>query len=260
MTSKTLVIFSGGQDSTTCLGWALDQYAEVRCLSFDYGQKHRIELEAAEAVISFFVEKTGRSIPHEILKLGDDFFTGTSPLTDPTAELETYTDHDQMEEIIGDRIEKTFVPMRNATFLMIAANRAVVHGCNSIVTGVCQADNANYPDCRQDFVWATQDAINYALGREDDLERKLLIMTPLMNLSKAQSITLAQALPHTYDALAWSHTAYDGNYPPTGKDHASILRAHGFEQAGVPDPLVVRAWREGRMELPKTENYNRLIV
>lgn len=253
--SRALVIFSGGQDSTTCLGWALDNFEDVFCLSFDYGQKHAIELAAAAQVRAFFETKTGRSIPHEVITLSAGVFAGMSPLTNKDEQLETYADHAEMEGIIGDRVEKTFVPMRNAVFLMLAANRAAVLGCGNLVTGVCQADNANYPDCRQEFVDSAEETINEALGLMD-AQVDMLIQAPLMNMSKAESIGMAQRLPHTYEALAYSHTAYDGNYPPNGRDHASVLRAHGFEEAGVPDPLVVRAWKEGLMPLPGTRNYD----
>jgi len=86
------------------------------------------------------------------------------------------------------------------------------------------------------------------------------IVTPLMDLTKSESIYLAQTLDGCMEALAYSHTAYDGKYPPTSKDHASTLRAQGFLEAGVPDPLVVRAWKEKRMDLPETENYRQLLV
>lgn len=252
-TKSALVVLSGGQDSTICLGYALARYDRVAAITFDYGQRHRIELDAARRVLGHFELATGRTIPHEIVVLGKDTFKGTSPLTNNKAELETYENHDQMEQVIGDRIEKTFVPMRNAAFLIYAANRAVVDGLQHIVTGVCQADNANYPDCRQLFISAMEEAINQALGLPDD--QRLSINTPLMDMSKAKSIRWAFNWPYTYDALAYSHTAYDGQYPPNGKDHASVLRAHGFEEANVPDPLVVRAWREGLMDLPVTKNY-----
>lgn len=246
---RAMVVFSGGQDSTTCLGWALEHYADVHAVSFNYGQKHAIELESAKRVISHFEEACGITIPHEIVNM-EGIFKGSSPLTNKDAELELYENHDQMEKIIGDRVEKTFVPMRNAAFLMIAANRAIVAGCEALVTGVCQADNANYPDCREIFITSAQTTINLALGIDH-----FRIDTPLMHLSKADTVKLALSLPHTYEALAYSHTAYNGEYPPTGHDHASILRAHGFEVAGVPDPLVARAWREGLMELPTSPNY-----
>lgn len=255
--SAVTVVFSGGQDSTTCLGWALDKFEEVRAVSFDYGQTHRIELEAAVNVLDHFGEVYDRQIPHEIINLGPDTFAGTSPLTNRGEQLETYESHDQMEAVIGDRIEKTFVPMRNAVFLMLAANRAIVHRHSGIVTGVCEADNANYPDCRQSFVDSADSTINLALGLTDHMLAlgDFKIHCPLMNLSKAQSVSLALTLPGTYGALAWSHTAYDGQYPPMGRDHASVLRAHGFEQADVPDPLVLRAWVEDLMELPSSDNY-----
>lgn len=258
--NSAMVVLSGGQDSTTCLGWALATFDHVECVTFDYNQKHFIELEAAKNVVAFFERQTGRTIPHEVVQIGDSTFAGMSPLTNPDEQLETYSNHDEMEQVIGDRVEKTFVPMRNAVFLMLAANRAAVAGCGNLVTGVCQADNANYPDCRQVFINDAEAAINTALGieaQEDhpDTIGDFRILTPLMNMSKAESIMLALQLPHTFEALKWSHTAYDGQYPPVGKDHASVLRAHGFEQANVPDPLVLRAWAEGRMELPATDNY-----
>lgn len=252
-----MVVLSGGQDSTTCLGWALDRFETVSCVTFDYNQRHRRELEAANQVVGFFEQKTGRMIAHEIVKIGD-IFAGTSPLTNSGEQLETYASASEMDEIIGDRVEKTFVPMRNAVFLMLAANRAVVAGAGVLVTGVCEADNANYPDCRLTFIASAERAINFALGteRDNNFGEGVQIATPLISMSKAQSIHLAIALPHTYAALALSHTAYDGEYPPNGRDHASVLRAHGFEVAGVPDPLVMRAVVDELMPPPSTANYS----
>ncbi len=243
---KALVVFSGGQDSTTCLYWAKREYDEVEAITFDYGQRHSREIDAATTICEKAkVKQTIVTIP--------DVLQSTSPLTDPTAELEQYTSHDEMEEIIGDRIEKTFVPMRNAFFLTIAANYAVANDCQIIVTGVCEADNANYPDCRLSFILAQQATINEALGVD-----YMTIVTPLMKLNKELSIRLAETLPGCMKALAYSHTAYDGSYPPSGADHATVLRAQGFLNAGVPDPLIVRAWKEGLTELPSTPNYNRI--
>ncbi len=252
--TKALVVLSGGADSTICLGWALARYDEVGCVTFNYGQRHAIELEAAARVVVHFERYYGRTIPHEVVDLGAGILGGTSPLTDKAAPLETYDNHDTMEAIIGDRVEKTFVPMRNALFLVVAANRAVVGGYDTLVTGVCQSDNANYPDCTEKFIDRMEMAIQTGLAKE------LIIRTPLMHMGKADSVRLALSLPTTYAALAFSHTAYDGQYPPTGKDHASVLRAHGFEQAGKPDPLVLRAVWEGKMKLPSTENYSERLV
>ncbi len=245
-TTKALVVLSGGQDSTTCLFWAKQQFNEIHALTFDYNQRHRREIKAAEKVAAL-----AGVASHEILELGP-ILKGRSPLTNPAEQLETYNNYDQMDKIIGDRVELTFVPMRNALFLTLAANRAVVLDCHNLVTGVCQQDNANYPDCRSEFVDAQEQTINKALG----LVREFIIHTPLMHLSKARSIRLAKLIPGAYEALAWTHTAYDGGYPPTSKDHANTLRAQGFLEAGEPDPLVVRAWQEGLMPLPETPNYN----
>jgi 7-cyano-7-deazaguanine synthase len=241
--TSALVILSGGQDSTTCLFWAKQHFDRVHALTFDYNQRHRLEIEAARKV----AELAGVA-SHEVLMLGP-ILKGSSPLTNPGVPLETYTDYASMDRIIGDRVELTFVPMRNALFLTVAANRAAILECADLLTGVCQQDNANYPDCRAEFIASQEKTIRHAL------ECKFWIHTPLMNLTKAQSIALARSIPGAYDALAWTHTAYDGVYPPNGKDHASILRAQGFFESGYPDPLVVRAWREGLLLLPETLNY-----
>lgn len=247
--TKALVILSGGQDSTLCLWLAKQAFSQVAAVTFNYGQRHDREIQAARDVCLLM-----GIIEHEVVDVGP-ILKGTSPLTKKDEKLEQYLDFKSMDTIIGDRVEKTFVPMRNALFLTLAANRAVVMGASNLYTGVCQADNANYPDCRQAFVDAQRRAINEALGRNMSMDNYIQVVTPLMHMTKASSIGLAIS-SGAYPYLAFSHTAYDGAYPPVGHDHATILRAQGFIEAGVPDPLIIRAFNEGLIALPPTANYD----
>lgn len=233
MMRKVMVVLSGGQDSTTCLYWAKQHFEEVHAITFNYGQKHSLELESAQKI----AEMAGVA-SHQTVSV-PNILKGRSPLTNPNVELETYENFEQMDKVIGDRVELTFVPMRNAFFLTIAANYALEKDCFDLVTGVCQQDNANYPDCRLTFIEKQQATINEALGIEN-----FKIHTPLMFLSKAESIKLAETLDDCMKALSYSHTCYAGEYPPCGKCHACVLRAEGFKEAGVNDPLVERATKE----------------
>jgi 7-cyano-7-deazaguanine synthase len=224
---------------------------------FNYGQKHVREVGAAVGVASY----AGLPSTHfKLINIGP-ILAGRSPLTNPAAQLETYVGFEQMDKTIGDRVELTFVPMRNALFLTLAINQAVALDIYEVYTGVCQADNANYPDCTEPFIYKMEMMANEALGLSASRPGPVVrINTPLMNMSKAESIKLAIGLVNgrAYEALAWSHTAYSGEYPPITQDHATVLRAHGFEEAGVPDPLIVRAYVEGLIEkLPTTANYSR---
>jgi 7-cyano-7-deazaguanine synthase len=253
---KMLVVLSGGQDSTTCLFWAKEYLrahdamqgvineSELHAITFDYGQRHVIEIEAAKKVAQI-----AGVTSHEIIPV-PNCLRSTSPLTSDN-ELERYESYEQMDQVIGKRTELTFVPMRNTLFLTIAANRAIALGCKDIVTGVCQEDNANYPDCREFYIFVLE-----SLGF-DRFSNEVQIHTPLMHLSKAESVKLAYELgPTAWEALAWSHTSYDGKYPPVDPNHSNVLRAQGFLEANMPDPLVLRAWQEDLMELPPTTNYD----
>lgn len=248
-TEDALVVLSGGQDSTLCLGLAVSNHVNVRAVTFNYGQRHYRELAAARDIAKFF------QVELEVAYLGS-VLQSTSPLVDHDAELEQYVNYEQMDQIIGDRVETTFVPMRNALFLTLAANRAACTGTKHIYTGVCQQDGANYPDCRASFITAMSNMVNEALGNNaDSFAAQMKIITPLIYLTKAESIRLARGIPGMFQAWAMSHTSYDGAYPPMGHDHATVLRAKGFHLAGLPDPLIVRAWLEGLMDLPETANY-----
>lgn len=250
MTSKALVVLSGGQDSTTCLFWAKQHFDEVHAITFDYGQRHQIEIEAA-----ITVARMARVTSHEIVEV-PGILRSTSPLTSD-APLEQYKDANQMAAVIGDRVELTFVPMRNMLFFTVAMNRAVALGCSAVVTGICQEDNANYPDCTDIFRQTFQEAANEALGAATTVGyRRFQLVAPLMHMSKSESVKFAHNIPGCWEALAYTHTSYDGKYPPTDMNHANVLRAQGFEAAGLPDPLVFRAYYEGLMQLPSTSNYD----
>ena len=245
MFEKALVVLSGGQDSTTCLFMAKTLAKEVHAISFDYGQVHSIELDAARKV-----SELAGVTSHELVTI-PDVLMSTSPLTNQGNGLEKYTSFEEMEQIIGSRVEKTFVPMRNTFFLTIAANRAVSLGADALVTGICQEDNANYADTTEIYRLKLEQAFQESLRGSAALS----ILAPLMFCSKADTVRLAYSMPDCWKALGYSHTSYDGKFPPTDNNHSNVLRAHGFEEANLPDPLVVRANQLGLMELPKTPNY-----
>jgi 7-cyano-7-deazaguanine synthase len=129
-------------------------------------------------------------------------------------------------------------------------------GCRDLVTGICQEDNANYPDCTEEFRASFESCANISLGLKQSSGFEL--HAPLMHLSKAQSVLLAHEMPECWNALAYSHTSYDGKYPPTDMNHSNVLRADGFLRARLPDPLVLRAVAEGLMDLPQSSNYSQL--
>ncbi len=238
---KALVLLSGGQDSTTCLFWAKERYDEVHALTINYGQRHTAEIDAAQR-IGVLAEVDS----HEVIGV-PHVLTGSSPLITDT-ELEQY---DNWETLPGG-LEKTFVPGRNALFMVLATNRAYNLDVTDIVLGICQEDYGGYPDCREVYRKVMEAALSLAMDKD------FTFHAPLMFLSKAQSVELALEIPGAWQALAWSHTSYDGAFPPTGHDHATLLRAKGFEQAGEPDPLILRAYTNGLMDLPATENYNKV--
>jgi len=244
---KALLVLSGGQDSTTCGFWAKQQGFELHAVTFDYNQKHSAEIDAAMKVATLLEVAS-----HEVIKLGP-VLEGTSPLTSASEELEQY---DSYSSLPGG-LEKTFVPARNLLFLTIAANRAYCLGIRDIITGVCQEDSGGYPDCRQTFIDAMTLTLNESMFTgEADALAAVTIHAPLMNLTKADSVKLALDLPGCYHALAYSHTSYDGAYPPLGNDHATLLRAKGFDEAEVPDPLILRANKEGLMDVPTSPAYS----
>ena len=231
---KALVILSGGQDSTTCLALAVRKHGpqNVAAMTFDYGQRHAVEIEAATRIAAL-----AKIASHEVI-LVRGILRGTSPLVSADTPVTTYAS----SEALPGGLEKTFVPMRNSLFLVLAANRAVVmfpgeHNVE-LYAGVGQEDYGGYPDCREAFIVQMAGTINRSL---DDPSLPMIgILTPLMHLSKAQTVLLSESLPGCREMLAWSHTCYNGAVPPCGECHACLLRQKGYGEAGVTDPLIER--------------------
>ena len=222
MEGKALVVLSGGQDSTTCLYWALKEFGKdaVETLTFDYGQRHRIELDCAATIA------TNADVRNTLLPIDTFGVIGGTSLTEEgisvAPELATETN-----------LPNTFVPGRNLIFLTFAAAFAYQRGSDHLVTGVAQTDYSGYPDCREDTIAALQTAIR--LGMENEIQ----IHTPLMHLTKKETVELARDVG-ALNAMADTHTCYEGRQPPCMECPACVLRAKGFAAAGIPDPLVVR--------------------
>lgn len=216
--NRALVVLSGGQDSTTCLYWARARYNEVFAVTFDYGQRHRIELECAARI----AEQAG--VQHRVLPLEALAVLGGNSLTDTDITV-------QSAAVAAGELPNSFVPGRNLLFLTLAAAHAWQLGILHLVTGVAQTDYSGYPDCRK----ATLDALQQSLRL--GMERDFVIHTPLMNLSKKDTVLLAQSVG-ALEAMALTHTCYNGARPPCGKCPACILRAKGFAEAGIIDPLM----------------------
>lgn len=219
MSEKAIVVFSGGQDSTTCLYWAINRFGveNVSALTFDYGQRHRIELRSAAAIASL------AGIEHTVLPIDTFTALGGNALT---GDIDVATGNAP-----GEALPNTFVPGRNLIFLTFAAAHAWARGARHLVTGVAQTDYSGYPDCREHTLKALEQALR--LGMESDV----IIHMPLMHQSKAETVRLAAALG-AMEALGLSHTCYNGCKPPCGKCQACILRAKGFAEAGIDDPLI----------------------
>jgi 7-cyano-7-deazaguanine synthase len=178
MTDSALVLFSGGQDSTTCLAWALERYAHVETVGFDYGQRHRIELDCRSEILAAL--KGGFSA--WATRLGDDHLLDLSILGRLS---ETALTQDKQIAFAASGLPNTFVPGRNLLFFTFAAAIAYRRGIKHLVGGMCETDYSGYPDCRDDTLKALQVALN--LG----MEQRFVVHTPLMWIDKAQTFALA---------------------------------------------------------------------
>ncbi|CAI9119591.1 7-cyano-7-deazaguanine synthase QueC [Brytella acorum] len=198
---NALVLFSGGQDSATCLAWALERFEHVETLGFDYGQRHAVELECRETLRADIVAKC----PQWRDRLGPDH---TLALPVLGAISETALTREAAIELSESGLPSTFVPGRNLIFLSFAAALGVRRDARHIVTGVCETDYSGYPDCRDDTIKALQVALN--LG----MEQRFVLHTPLMWLDKAQTWALADGLggkPLVETIRQESHSCYLGD-------------------------------------------------
>ena len=174
MTKKAVIVFSGGQDSTTCLIHALPRYDEIHCITFDYGQRHRAEIEVAQQLC----KKLG-VVVHKVLDTSLLNELAISGLTRDNIPMPSANS-------AGDTLPSTFVPGRNILFLTLGLYYAYQVGAQTVITGVCETDFSGYPDCRNEFVKALNKAVE--LG----MDYKLCIETPLMWLNKAETWALAE--------------------------------------------------------------------
>ncbi len=215
-----LVLFSGGQDSTTCLAWALARYRRVETLGFRYGQRHAVELTCRDTIRAALP-------PHLTARLGPDHLiditTGLAALGD------TAMTADRVIETGRDGLPTTFVPGRNLLFLTYAAALAWRRDLRRIIGGMCETDYSGYPDCRDDTIKAMQLALN--LG----MQRRFVLETPLMWLDKAQTWAMADAAGLVPLIIEHTHTCYRGDrthrHPwgyGCGDCPACDLRAAGF--------------------------------
>lgn len=225
--SSALVLFSGGQDSTTCLAWALSRYRRVETIGFSYGQRHAVEMEVREPVrraIAGLSDAWAKKLgPDRVVSLDVLGAVSKSALT---ADLPMGTR--------PDGLPATFVPGRNLVFLTFAAIVAFQRGLKHVVAGVCETDFSGYPDCRDDTIKALQVAIN--LG----MEARLVLETPLMWIDKADTWRLAESLggPALVDVIIEkTHTCYQGDRSRRhawgvgcGACDACRLRANGWSR------------------------------
>ena len=215
--NSVLVLFSGGQDSTTCLYWALQEFTRVEAIGFRYGQKHAVELEQAAKI----AEQAG--VPFTVRDV-----TGLLAFSSLT---EHEKDSNAPHELAPD-LPASFVPGRNALFLTTSASFAYTRGIHDLVGGMCQTDYSGYPDCRRMFIDSMEQSLSLALDAE------IRIHTPLMDLTKAETWKLANDLGCLEIVREMSHTDYNGDRSERhewgyGKldNPASILRAKGYEEA-----------------------------
>ena len=220
--TRSVVVLSGGLDSTVCMAVARRAGSDTVAVTFDYGQRHRVELDHATTVARHF------AVEHLVVRL-DASQWGGSALTDAAIDVPDAAGAPQ-----GDRIPVTYVPARNLIFLSIATGIAEARDADDIYLGINALDYSGYPDCRPEFVAAF--AATAAVATKRGIEgRPIAVRTPLVDLSKAAIVRLGVEVDAPL-ALTWS--CYRGGPRPCGTCDACVLRAKGFAEAGLPDPAL----------------------
>lgn len=224
MSKKAVIVLSGGLDSTTCLGIAQSRGFKCYPITFSYNQRHLREVEQAKEIAKYY------GVAH-LLKIVDLPFLsdlGSSALTDVDLPIRT-------TGVVED-IPETYVPARNLIFLSLATAYAEVIGAKQIYTGVSAVDYSGYPDCRADFIQSMIETINLAtkIGVTSAINHRLIIETPLMNLSKAETISWGLKLDVPYHLTT---SCYLGEEEACGECDSCRLRLEGFKQNGVKDPI-----------------------
>jgi len=220
---KAVCLLSGGLDSATCLALARREGYACYALSFDYGQRHRVELDAAAHVAAAL-----GAARHQVAKIGLDAFGG-SALTDAIAVPKA-----RSADEIGQGIPVTYVPARNTIFLSFALAWAEVLESSDIFIGVNALDYSGYPDCRPEFIEAYERMANLATKAAVEGRTRIQIHTPLLRLSKAEIVKLGRELGLPF-GLTFSCYDPGGDGRPCGQCDACLLRAKGFREAGIED-------------------------
>ncbi|RYM01745.1 7-cyano-7-deazaguanine synthase QueC [Sporolactobacillus sp. THM7-7] len=220
MAKKAVVVLSGGLDSTTCMGIAKDQGYELYPITFSYGQRHDREIEQAKKVAAYFQVKQ-----HRIVDIGFFKQIGGSALTDASVSVP--------QDGLGQDIPVTYVPARNMIFLSLASAYAEVLGAEAIFTGVSSVDYSGYPDCRPEFIDSMNQTINLAT-KAGVTDHRLSIQTPLIHLSKSETIKLGTKLGVPYHLTT---SCYNGGDKACGVCDSCRLRIKGFKEAGLVDPI-----------------------
>lgn len=228
---KALVLFSGGQDSTTCLAWALERFSHVETIGFDYRQRHNVELECRQRVRDELMLR----FPNWKKRLGEDRQIDLGVLGSIS---DTALTRDVEIQMLENKLPSTFVPGRNILFLTFAACVAYHRGLKHIVGGMCETDYSGYPDCRDDTIKSLQTALN--LG----MESRFVLHTPLMWINKAQTWHLSHELggEKLVDLIIeHTHTCYHGDRTQRhawgygcGSCPACQLRSDGFSRYQPP--------------------------